>query len=30
MRDLIGDILGILSLAALLYMALFLPYLLGV
>ena len=28
MRDLIGDVLGILSLAALLYMALFLPYLL--
>ena len=28
MRNLIGDILGILSLAALLYMALFLPYLL--
>ena len=28
MRDLIGDILGILSLAALLYMALSLPYLL--
>ena len=30
MRDLIGDLLGILSLAALFYMALFLPYLLGV
>ena len=28
MRDLIGDTLGMLSLAALLYMALFLPYLL--
>ena len=28
MRDLIGDILGVLALAALLYMALFLPYLL--
>ena len=28
MRDIIGDVLGILALAALLYMALFLPYLL--
>ena len=30
MRDLIGDILGFLALAALFYLALFLPYLLGV
>ena len=29
MRDLIGDILGLLSLVALLYMGLFLPYLLN-
>ena len=28
MRDLIGDILGILALAVMLYMALFLPYML--
>ena len=28
MRDIIGDILGILALAVMLYMALFLPYLL--
>ena len=28
MRDIIGDVLGILSLAVMLYMALFLPYLL--
>ena len=28
MRDLIGDILGLLALVALLYMGLFLPYLL--
>ena len=28
MRDILGDVLGILSLAALLYVALFLPYLL--
>ena len=28
MRNLIGDVLGVLALAALLYVALFLPYLL--
>ena len=28
MRDLIGDILGVMALAVMLYMALFLPYLL--